>query len=275
MKGIKQSAPHIHDVWEHTMRVVDYLEDILGALTPGYSAESSNDLLTAQLTFRLGRFREQFGKHFSKAPELERSPRALLFLAALYHDIAKPLTMKIENNRVRFLGHDERGTEVVETRALALRLSNDEINRLKILVREHMRIHFFTDRMLKESTEPSRKAIYRFFRATEETGVDLCLLAMADQRATYDHTLSQQNWQACLDVCRILMENWWDKPAETIAPLQLVNGNELMDTFGIKPGPELGQLIESIREAQAVGEVTDRDQALSFARGWLAAKSQK
>src|SRR5215208_3852679 len=32
MKGVKQSAPHIDDVWEHTLSVLRYLEDILSAL---------------------------------------------------------------------------------------------------------------------------------------------------------------------------------------------------------------------------------------------------
>jgi tRNA nucleotidyltransferase/poly(A) polymerase len=267
MKGVKQSPPHVHDVWEHTLRALDYLDDILAALSSEFDAESGNDLLTGLLTLQLGRYREQLGRHLAKAPDAERSPRALLFFAALYHDIAKPLTMKIESNRIRFLGHDERGVEVVEMRSLALRLSKDEIDHLRIMVREHMRVHLLSDRLLKEAAQPSRKAIYRFFRDTGETGVDLCLLAMADQRATYDHGLPQQNWQACLEVCRLLLENWWEKPAET------VNGNELMDILGIKPGPELGQLIDSIREAQAIGEVANREDALSFARGWLAGKN--
>jgi hypothetical protein len=32
----------------------------------------------------------------------------------------------------------------------------------------------------------------------------------------------------------------------------------------------LGRLLEAIREAQAEGEISDRDQALSFAKTWLA-----
>jgi len=36
-----------------------------------------------------------------------------------------------------------------------------------------MRFHFFTSRMESKKEEPSRKAIYRFFRDANEGGVDL------------------------------------------------------------------------------------------------------
>jgi len=48
--------------------------------------------------------------------------------------------------------------------------------------------------------------------------------------------------------------------------LKLIDGNDLMDIFKLKPGPRLGQLLELVREAQAVGELTSREQALDYIR---------
>ena len=115
-------------------------------------------------------------------------------------------------------GHDEQGTEMAAARANALRFSNDEIQRLRLVIRHHMRVHFHSNRMESENKTPSRKAIYRFFRDADEAGVDLLLLALADTRATRGHTLTQETWAATLDICRIFLENFWEKPAETIAP---------------------------------------------------------
>lgn len=270
LKGVTQSAPHVHDVWTHTMRVLDHLEGILTALAPGYSADSTNDLLTGLLTLRLGRYRQQFAGHFSTPLNADRSPRAVLFLAALYHDIAKPLTRTEEpGGRIRFLGHDERGAEMTAERARALSLSNDEIARLQSIIRHHMRIHAFSDRLREDKMEPGRKAIYRFFRDTGPAGVDLCLLALADQRATYDHTLPQAHWAASLDICRALLENWWEKREETVAPPILLNGHEVMSVLGLQPGRRVGQVLEALREAQAAGEIVNREEALAFARAWL------
>jgi tRNA nucleotidyltransferase/poly(A) polymerase len=270
MKGVKQTAPHVHDVWDHTLRVLDFLEMIFGVLTPGYDADKTNDLFTGLFTLRIGRYREQFGKHFAKSPEAERTPRSVLMFAALYHDIAKPLTMKIEGSRIRFFEHEQLGTDVAEKRATALRVSGDDIQRIKTVIREHMRIHFHTDRMAEEKKEPTRRAVYRFFQATGDFGVDLCLLAMADQRATYDNTLPQENWVACLDVCRIFLENYWERPQDAVAPPQIINGNDLINDLGMKPGPEIGALLDAIREDQAMGHLSTKEEALFYARGWLA-----
>jgi len=52
--------------------------------------------------------------------------------------------------------------------------------------------------------------------------------------------------------------------ASIAAPPKLVDGNDVMEKFGISPGPELGELLEALREAQAAGEVSDRKQALDY-----------
>ena len=154
MKGVEQSAPHVHDVWEHTLSVMQNLESILSALAPSHDAEKTNDLFSGLLTLRLGPYREQFAAHFNQSLNADRSMRALLFFAALYHDISKPATKSVEETgRIQFFGHDTAGAKVAIERAHALNLSNDEIERLKIIIANHMRFHFFTSQMESEKKE--------------------------------------------------------------------------------------------------------------------------
>ncbi len=161
MKGVEQSPPHVADVWEHTLGVIRYLEQILAALAPEHEAEKNNDLLTGLLTLRLGRYRTQFAEHFAKALDPERSLRALLCLAALYHDVSKPVTKSVEEaGRIRFLGHEKAGADRVAGRARAFNLSNDEIERLRAIVGNHMRFHLHSSRLEGEKQPPSRKSIY-------------------------------------------------------------------------------------------------------------------
>jgi hypothetical protein len=129
-----------------------------------------------------------------------------------------------------------------------------------------MRFHFFTSRLEGDKKEPSRKAVYRFFRDAGEAGIDLVLLGLADLRGTRGHTLSQQTWTAALDIARILLENYWEKPKETVAPPRLLDGNELMHELNLKPGRIVGQLLEAIREGQATGKIFTREEAITFAR---------
>lgn len=276
LKSVEQPTPHIYDVWTHTLSVLDHLEDILAVLAPEHDAETSSDLYAGLLTLRLGRYREQLAAHFAESLNADRSVRALLFFAALYHDVAKPHCRSVdENGRIHFWGHDEQGAETAVARAHALHLSNLEIQRLGLIVRYHMRAHFHSNRMEAERKPPSRRAIYRFFRDAGEAGVDLVLLALADARATRGHTLKQEGWAAMLDVSRIFLENYWEKPAETVAPPPLVNGNDLMQALGLSPGQQIGQLLEAIHEAQATGKVKTRADALNFARGCLVGEADQ
>jgi len=274
LKGVEQSAPHVRDVWNHTLAVMQHLETILAALAPEYRPETAVDWTTGLLVLRLGRYRGRFAEHFARSLTPNRSLRGLLFLAALYHDAGKPASRSEQDGRTRFLGHDVLGAGLSAERGRLLALSNDEIERLDVLIRNHMRIHNQSNRLVREQKEPSRRAIYRFFRDTGEAGVDLVLLGLADCRATYEQTLPQDIWAAYLDDCRLLLENWWEKPEESVAPPPLVNGGDLMKALELPPGPLVGELLEAVREAQATGKISTRAQAVELARGMLPKPSR-
>jgi tRNA nucleotidyltransferase/poly(A) polymerase len=273
LKGVEQRPPHVHTVWEHTLAVLDHLESLLVALDPAFNIDKAADWYNGLLVLRLGRYRQALGEHLSSELIPGRSLRSLLFLAAIYHDIAKPQSKSVdETGLAHFYNHDQLGAEVLSRRARALALGNDEIKRLDALVRDHMRIHNLTNRLMAEKTPPSRRAIYRFFHQNGPAGVDICLLTLADVRATYEQTLPQDLWAACLDVVRMLLEAWYDRPVEAVSPPPLLDGNDLMRELKLKPGPLLGKLLEAIREAQAAGEVTTRAEALALARKRLGEK---
>ena len=270
LKGVEQIPPHIHEVWEHTLSVVKHLEDLFTALGPNYNPETASDLLTSMLVLQIGRYRSQIGGEFAKSVTADRSLRSLILLAALYHDIAKPQTKKAdEEGQFHFWEHEQLGAEMLTERARFLALSNDEIERLAVIVRNHMRIHLLTNRLMDESKPPSRRAIYRFFRDTGPAGVEICLLTLADLQATYEQTLAQETWAAALEVVRMMLEAWYEKKEEQVSPPAILDGNNLMRELGLKSGPTIGKLLEAIREAQAVGTISTRAEALSLAREWL------
>jgi len=47
----------------------------------------------------------------------------------------------------------------------------------------------------------------------------------------------------------------------------------LINLFGLKPGPRIGEILEAVREAQAAGEVATREEALAYIRRLLASSS--
>jgi len=56
------------------------------------------------------------------------------------------------------------------------------------------------------------------------------------------------------------------KERVVIEPPKLVDGDDLMSALGIPPGPRVGELLELVREAQAAGEVSTREDAIALAR---------
>jgi hypothetical protein len=147
-----------------------------------------------------------------------------------------------------------------------LRLSNGEVNRVRAVIRGHLR----PLSLARLAEPPTRRAIFRFFRDSGPAGVDICLLSLADMLGTYGPTLPPELWGKLLDVVALLFEAWWEKPGESVSPPALLNGHELMDAFQLEAGPLIGQLLEAIREAQAAGEVASRQEALDLAQKVLA-----
>jgi poly(A) polymerase len=266
LKSVVQSSPHYEDVWAHTLSTVQNLANLLDLLQPEYDGEAAASWAMGLVSLRLGRYRQQLNTHLAEGPHPDRSLRALLLLAALYHDAAKPATRQVDGDgRVRFLEHDQLGAQLAHQRGTWLHLSNAEIERLTTIVRQHMRLLF----LAQSGDQPSRRAIYRFFRDTGPAGVDICLLSLADTLATYGAGLPQETWVHQLDVTRSLLEAWWEQAEEKVSPPTLVNGRDLIQAFSLAPGPEIGRLLEQIREAQASGEIKDRAGALAYARACL------
>ena len=62
-----------------------------------------------------------------------------------------------------------------------------------------------------------------------------------------------------------MLSKWFEEKS-TVVPPKLIDGHILMDKLGLEPGPQLGVLLEAIREAQAAGEIQTADEALAFIR---------
>lgn len=262
LKNVEQSPPHIYDVWKHTLAVVKQLQAIVNVLRPSYDPDSTTNLFMGVVTHRLGRYRNQLADHLEQDLVQSRPISALNVLAALYHDSGKPECQEVMADRkIRFINHEIVGAKMAVKRAADLQLSNAEIKHMEIIVRNHMRPLW-----LAESGEkPSRRAIFRFFRDTQAAGVDICLLALADTLGTYGHTLPPDTWKHQVDVVRTLLEAWWENKAEQISPPPLIDGNDLMRKFNLKPGPVIGILLKEIQEAQATGTVKNQRQAYEYA----------
>ena len=122
---------------------------------------------------------------------------------------------------------------------------------------------------MAQDRAPTKRAVYRFFRATGEAGVDTLFLSLADHLGTVGPNVSWAGFQAHVAVVSHILHLRFEDPGVT-SPPKLVSGDDLMRELGLEPGALLGMLLEAVREAQANGDISTRGEALALARERLA-----
>jgi putative nucleotidyltransferase with HDIG domain len=244
MRGVEQSHFHHLDVHEHTLEVLRE-QLVLERDLDGVFGDVAGDL-RAILDEPL-------------ADELTRL-QALRF-AALFHDIAKPATRnELPDGRVSFIGHDRVGEEMVVALCRRFRTSEKLASFLGGVTRHHLALGF-----LVHARPLDRHAVYRYLRACEPVEIEVTLLTCADRRATRGRN-AEAAIAAHLELAREIMGDALEWRRRGGAPAPPLRGDELARELGIERGPELGRLIEALREAVFAGEVQDRDQAVRHAR---------
>ncbi|MCA9980040.1 MAG: HD domain-containing protein [Anaerolineales bacterium] len=191
----------------------------------------------------------------------------------MLHDIGKPETRTVdeETGRIRFLGHEAVGAKLAGSRLRRLRFSREGTEYVARVVAGHMRPLSLAHEMKDENTTVSRRAVFRFFRRTGPAGLDICLLALADHLATYapNDPAGEAAGQRVLAVVAALVTAYFTRYKDTVAPIPLVTGRDLMTALQMKGGPELGRVLRQIEEAQAAGEIATKEEAIAFAQEML------
>ncbi len=260
LHGLKQHPNHAYDGWNHTLAVVENLNDILATISDQRTDESAAQFSLGLVVMGMDRYRPQLQGHFNQMWPDERSHRALLLLTALLHDIGKPLVTPMlgADGYPRFRDHESVGAVAAEKRAEALHLSNGERERVVTLVRYHMGSALWKDNLTAID-------IYRYWKPLGEAGIDLIVLTMADYLGAFGTRYSQDDWLKLIERAQILLKAYYEERERLVDPPVLINGNELMKALSLKPGPVIGELLENIREAQVSGEIVKAEDALRFA----------
>jgi len=191
---------------------------------------------------------------------LERGPAVAMMVAALCHDIAKPLTTAVIDGRWRSPGHEEAG--VVPTERVLDRLNLHSIDGYDArhavlgLVAQHLKPSAFQ----KAPTPVSDGAFRRLAMK-----VDLELLARFAKADCHGRAgafdCSAMDW--FLDRARSL-------GIEHAAPPPVLLGRHLL-ALGVPPGPRMGVILKAVYERQLDGNVKTIEEAIAAARDILEA----
>jgi putative nucleotidyltransferase with HDIG domain len=243
LHGLEQSHFHHLDVYDHTVEVLARAVELEGRLGElfGELAPRLRELLDEPL-----------------GDELTR--REAIRFGALLHDIGKPATRgERPDGRITFIGHDAVGEEMVHALCRRLRTSERFERFVAGLTRHHLVLGF-----LVHQRPLGRDAVYGYLDYTDPVEVEVTLLSCADRLATRGRN-ADAAIENHLRLARELMAEALDWRASG-GPKPAVRGDDLARELGIEPGPELGRLLERLRQAAFTGEARDRDQAVELAR---------
>jgi tRNA nucleotidyltransferase (CCA-adding enzyme) len=223
------------DVWIHTMMVVDQAAKII-------RRPENNDLT--------------------------REERLQAVFGALCHDLGKPsTTRRQEKNGVmcwRSLGHQEAGEAPTLALCARLKFSESIVHAARMIALHHLRpSEYYIKKQKGELTGASysnairtllkriKPLHWRVMHASAEADFRGRGFPDAETREYPYGTLFQDTIQR--------------EELDKEALLPLVLGHELIERFGIEPGPYIGNLLRTIENARDEGTIQTKEQALALA----------
>jgi putative nucleotidyltransferase with HDIG domain len=254
-RGVTQPKEHYFDVFEHNVEAVAAFDVLLGEEDFDRVRDRHSTLWSALSA--APRVREYLQEELSEG----RSRAAILKLAALLHDVAKPDSRSVDaDGRIRFFGHADIGAETARRIMRRLRFSRRETDFVATMIENHLR-----PGQLGQDWPPSRRAIFRFFRDTGDAAEGVLLLSLADALAARGPRMTRDGWQQSVAYIAYLLSRRHEDET-VVRPQRLISGNDVMAALGMAPGREIGRLLASLEEAQAAGEVSTREEAVRFVR---------
>ncbi|WP_405821508.1 CCA tRNA nucleotidyltransferase [Streptomyces sp. NBC_00838] len=195
----------------------------------------------------------------------EKGPDLVLRLAALLHDIGKPRTRRFEKDGgVSFHHHEVVGAKLTKKRMTELKYSNELVKDVSRLVELHLRFHGYG------TGEWTDSAVRRYVR---DAGPLLDRL----------HKLTRSDCTTRNKRKATALSRAYDGLEERIAQLQEqeeldsirpdLDGNQIMETLGVGPGPVIGAAYKFLLELRLENGPMGRDEAVSALKEWWASQS--
>ena len=196
----------------------------------------------------------------------ERSDKLFLRWAALFHDIAKPVTKHYDRERGwTFHNHNFVGAKMIPAIFARMKFPlGAEMRYVAKLVELHMRPIALVEDEVTDS------AVRRLANYAEEDLADLMILARAD--ITSRDEAKKQRFLANFDIVEDKIAAIRAKDAERNRKFP-VDGSEVMALFGLQQGPEVGVYIKNLQQAIKDCDIEDtREAALRFLIGLAASR---
>ena len=183
-------------------------------------------------------------------------------MAALLHDIGKIRVRTVDDGKVHFLRHELASADMVKDILLTLRCSNDFVNEVSFLVKNHMVCKAWGSECDQLKTKKLRKLQYQC--STEERFRRLMLLVDADNNAhAADRCMPHQ--------VELILQRTDLMKAEGSAMFGYklpLTGKEIMDLKGIKPGPAVKECLDYLLKIAFANPLREKEEFVKHLLGY-------
>ncbi len=246
--GMEQPASHHLDVYEHLLETLHQMERI--QRQPALFFPDNTKVVEEWL-------------------ESENHRRQLKW-AALFHDIGKPATYGINEDkggRITFYNHDLQGADIFSSLAGRLRWSKDDIQTVAALIAAHMRPFFLANNARVDKL--TLRACLRLVRKIGDLLPGLFMLAMADALAGKGEGSPEEIEQEVASLFARLQQVEEEHVAPVRAANPLLTGGDLIKDLQLEPGPMFRIILEKVEEAQMEHRISTRAEAMALAREYI------
>lgn len=217
-------------------------DDAITTLTAGYAAGWLRDLVPELEALDVpegGALKHKDNLAHTFQVVHQCPPRVNVRLAALFHDIGKPATLRTDSGKVTFHHHEVVGARIATRRLTELGAPTEVIESVACVVRH--------SGDLRQATGWTDAAVRRFQLTVGSDVGDVIDLYRADCSSKRESTRTRIQVSADRIEQRFAEVEALDAERSR---RPVVGGHEIMERYSIEPGPEVGKLVGLLLEHQ-------------------------
>ncbi len=242
LEGMCQNRFHKYDVLNHSFYCLEELETLIRENFSAINVKQSD--LESYLNYELC-----FGR-----PRL-----AVLKFATLLHDIGKPVTRKIKEGKLFYLGHELEGARIWRQLGRDLRLSVKEI----LFGSKVIEFHLVPIYIPLNEKNRCRELLYDFFQNASDAAPGVVLMSWCDVEAGRGEALTENMVSGHHVFSREIIQMYFDNDSMVNPPVFL-NGKDVMELTGFESGKVIGEILKDMKKQIGLGRVKTVEEAEGY-----------
>jgi len=234
-KGVPQPSFHHLDVEGHLFEALKWAEEILKDPKKYLGIEKTEDMEDEEFVVSVK-------------------------LASLFHDLGKAYTLDFKD-RITFYGHEKVSAELFKEMAERLRFKKSLINKICLLIKNHMRpFHLLNEKEKGRLTLRAKRNLIRDVPYLKE----LFVVCMADSLASQGPD-KEPNYEERLKVFFHEIFELKDALEKETQKKRLITGYDLIE-LGFKPGPLFKEILQDVELQVLENKLKTKEEAIEYVK---------